>query len=214
MKFATQSQMSRGNYGTYTSVKDVIVQEVQQKYKHGSDMAKLIRDGKLFDIDSVRPTRILSELDKTDERAIKQAGLDILFQEELRAFIDRKMLLNENKCKAYSLIFSSYCTRQMQQRIEEHPAFDLDIIDNPIRLLTEIKTLTHDTVRAEYPIASIVDYLARWINAIQYEHESLNDYVKQSKYNRDIVRNQIGNEILHTFMKTTKEYVGRKKGSD
>ena len=99
MKFATQSQMSRGNYGTYTSVKDVIVQEVQRKYKHGSDMAKSIQDGKLFDIDSVRPTRILSELDKTDERAIEQAGLDILFQEELRAFIDRKMLLNENKCK-------------------------------------------------------------------------------------------------------------------
>ena len=29
MKFVTQSQMSRGNYGTYTSVKDVVVQEVQ-----------------------------------------------------------------------------------------------------------------------------------------------------------------------------------------
>ena len=79
MKFATQLQMSRGNYGTYTSMKDVVAQEVQKKYKNGSDMAKSIRDGKLFDIDSVKPTQILSELDKTDECAIEQAGLDILF---------------------------------------------------------------------------------------------------------------------------------------
>ena len=55
MKFATQSQMSRGNYGTYSSVKDTIVQEVQKKYKHGSDMAKSIRDGKLFGIESIKP---------------------------------------------------------------------------------------------------------------------------------------------------------------
>ena len=45
MKFATQEQMLRGNYATYNTVKDVIVQEVQRKYKFGSDVAKSIRDG-------------------------------------------------------------------------------------------------------------------------------------------------------------------------
>ena len=57
MKFATQEQMSRGNYATYNTVKDVIVQEVQLKYRFGSDIAKLIREGQRFDLSGVKPDR-------------------------------------------------------------------------------------------------------------------------------------------------------------
>ena len=95
-------------------------------------------------------------------------------------FLDRKNVSNENLHKAYSLIFNTHCTRQMQERIEQHPEYDA-ILDDPIRLSAEIKTLTHDTVRAQYPIASIVELLARWINAKQKEDESLLDYVRRSK---------------------------------
>jgi len=94
----------------------------------------------------------------------------------------------------------------MQQRIEEHPDYQTKIIDDPIELLKQIKTLTHDTVRAEYPIASIVGHITRWLNAKQHEDESLLDYVKRSKYNRDIVKSQIGSEILHGYVKNTKAY--------
>ena len=39
LKFATQEHMSKGNYATYNTVKDAIVQEVQRKFKFGSDVA-------------------------------------------------------------------------------------------------------------------------------------------------------------------------------
>ena len=107
--------------------------------------------------------------------------------------------MKDNKNKTYSLIFSSYCTRQMQQQIEEHPEYNMKILDNPIELLKQIKTLAHDTVRAEYPIASIVNHVARWVNVKQYEDENLLDYVKRSKYNRDIAKSQIGTEFLHHY---------------
>ena len=94
----------------------------------------------------------------------------------------------------------------MQQRIEEHLEYQTKIIDNSIELLKQIKTLTHNTVHAEYPIVSIVGHITRWLNARQYEDESLLDYVKRSKYNRDIVRSQIGSEILHGYVKNTKVY--------
>ena len=169
MKFATQEQMSRGNYATYNTVKDIIVQEVQRKYKFGSDVAKSIRDGQRFDLTSVKPNRQVSAETDSDKKKIEQDGFDIQYQEELRVFLDRKALMKDNKNKTYSLIFSSYCTRQMQQRIEEHPEYNTKILDDPIELLKQIKTLTHDTVRAEYPIASIVNHVARWVNAKQYE---------------------------------------------
>ena len=46
MRFATQEQMSNGYYGTYSSVKETLINEVQKKYKHGCDMAHAIRKGK------------------------------------------------------------------------------------------------------------------------------------------------------------------------
>ena len=35
MRFATQAQMTRGYYGTYTSVKEAIVIDIQKKYEYG-----------------------------------------------------------------------------------------------------------------------------------------------------------------------------------
>ena len=188
MKFATQEQMSRGNYATYNTVKDVIVQEVQRKYKFGLDVAKSIRDGQRFDLSGVKPNRQVSDKTNGKQKKIEQDGYDIQYQEELRVFLDRKAIMKDNENKSYSLIFSNYCTRQMQQRIEERPEYGTKILDDPIKLLKQIKTLTHDTIRAEYPIASIVNHIARWVNSKQHEDENLLDYIKRSKYNRDIVK--------------------------
>ena len=55
MRFATQEQMSGGYYGTYNSVKEIIINKVQKKYEHGCDMAQAIRAEKEFDFSAVRP---------------------------------------------------------------------------------------------------------------------------------------------------------------
>jgi len=73
-KFATQEQMNRGAYATYNTVKDIIVQEVQKKYRFGADVAKSIRDGKRFDINAIKPVRAVSteKDDATNGRQRKQ----------------------------------------------------------------------------------------------------------------------------------------------
>ena len=90
-------------------------------------------------------------------------------------YLERKKHLHDNEVKVYNVIISTYCTRQMKTRIEEHPEYATKIIDNPVVLLEKIKTLTHDTVRAQYPIASITEHLARWLNVKQQENENLTD---------------------------------------
>jgi hypothetical protein len=206
MKFATQEQVIRGGYFTYNTVLDSIVQEVQKKYKYGSDIAKSLRDGKLFDLSSIMPVRRVSEETNETTRMIEQDGFNIQFQEEFRVYLDRKSILEDNLHKTYSAIYSTYCTKQMQDRIEQHPDFE-KFRDDPLKLLKTIKTLTHNTVRAQYPIASIVESLARWIVSRQGEDEPLMEYVKRSKQNRDIVKSQIGTKLIHEYIKTTSEYV-------
>ena len=62
--------------------------------------------------------------------------MDILYQVE----ITRKETLDQNMDEAHALIFSSYCNKIMQNRIEEHLGFESKIWDDPIKLLVAIKT--------------------------------------------------------------------------
>ena len=60
-----------------------------------------------------------------------------------------------------------------------HIDLNSELVDNPIKLIDAIKVLIHDTLRAQYPIASIVSQLSKWINIKQHEDENLTEYVKR-----------------------------------
>ena len=75
-------------------------------------------------------------------------------------YLDRKSYLKENMKKVYTKLFTKYCTKNMQQRLEKHLEFNT-FEDDPIKTLEVIRNTTHDTVRAQYPMVSIVDALAR-----------------------------------------------------
>ena len=57
----------------------------------------------------------------------------IVFQAKLERYLARKeQLVDQNKSKAYSLIFSQYCNKIMQNRIEEHPDYGASITSKMI----------------------------------------------------------------------------------
>jgi hypothetical protein len=104
--------------------------------------------------------------------------------------------------KAYALIFSTYCNKTMQNRIEEHPDFESTIRDDPIELLEKIKVLMHDPIRAKYSsYASLTEALIRLMNIKQFEQEQLLDYIKRFKQFRVITK-----YILDKFVENTREY--------
>src|SRR5210317_1239889 len=204
LKFAPQG---RSNTSTYSSVKEAIVQYVQKTYKNGHDIAKSLKDQTMINLDTEEPIRAISINNDDSERSIEQSGYDIKYQEQLRRHLDRKDALKENVSKAYALIFTNYCTRPMQSRIEEHPEFESTIEDNPFELLKVIKMLMHDAVRAQYPYIAMTDGLTRLLNIKQQENEVLLDYVKRFKQTRDVTKSQIGTRLLDTFIEYQEDYV-------
>jgi len=205
MKFAPQTHGKRSG-PTYATVKDALIQQVQRTYKNGFDVAKSLKDMKIIDLKAEAPTRTIATTGTDAEKAIAQAGHDIKYQEELRRHLDRADNLKEGLTKAYALIFSNYCTKTMQSRIEEHPEFATKLEDDPIATLEAIKTLMHDTVRAQYPLVSLTESLQRLINVKQQQDEDLLDYVKRFKQLRDIVLTQLGDEFLKKFVENSEEY--------
>ena len=124
---------------TYDTVKDHIVQTVQKNYKHGLDVAQSLRNEELVKIEEAEPKRKLSQKTSQVEKDLDQTGLDIMYQEELKRYLERKEDLEGNMTRAYALIFSQYCNKTMQSRVEEHKDYITTIRDNPIELLKKIK---------------------------------------------------------------------------
>jgi hypothetical protein len=136
---------------TYGTVKDHIVQYAQKTYTNGQDIVISLRDLSVKDLITLLPTRDEAQ---SYDKVNKQAGLDILYQAQLERYLDRQATLEQNLYKAYALIFSTYCNKMMQNRNEEHPDYKNTVRNDPIELLTKIKMLMHNPIRAKYPFAS------------------------------------------------------------
>jgi len=187
-------------------VKEAIVQHVQRSYKHGQDIAVSLRELKVKDLKTLMPKRGQSAEEDTSANANEQTGMDIVYQAELERYLDCKQMLEENLTKSYALIFSNYCNLTMQNRIEEHPDYEETIQDDPIQLLTKIKVLMHDPIRAKYPFASLTEAMNRMQNIKQIENKGLLTYVKRFKQSRDIMKSHMGTDILDKFVENTREY--------
>ena len=140
MKFSTQYQ-GKTVYATYATIADVVTQYIQRTYKGGQDVAKSLEDMIVIDLHTAEPQRAISDKADATLKVINQTGLDIKYQEELRRHLDREDALKEGMNKAYALIFTNYCTKTMQARIEEHPDFKSTLKNDPIALLDAIKTV-------------------------------------------------------------------------
>ena len=184
------------------------MQHVQKTFRQGHDIAVSLRDLKKKDLSSYKPVRETTELTDAVQAQLDQDGKDIEYQAMLNRYLERQDTLDENMLKAYAVIYSTYCSKTIQNRIEEHPDYETVIRDDPIELLKTIKVLMHETARARYPYASVTDAFTRLLNMKQMEHENLLDYVKRFKQNRDVLKSHVGSEILYKFIENTTEYQG------
>ena len=206
VKFAPHVQ-GKPQQVTYATVKDSIIQYIQKTYtKNGQDVARSLEDMQLVDLSGKKPTRQISLQTDVNAREVNQKGLGIEYQEAYSRYLDRVEALEQGMLKAYSLIYSNYCTKTMQTRIEEHPEFATKIRNDPIALLAAIKESMHTPVRSQYPLVSMTDALTRVVNIRQYEDEPLLDFVKRFKQERDVLKSHVGTRILDGFVMQSEEY--------
>ena len=122
--------------------------------------------------------------------------MDIAYQAQITRYIERVETLDQNLTRAYALIYSTYCNRTLQNRIEEHLNFKTMILDDPIELLKVIQILIHYPVRAKYPYALLTEAVVRTLNIKQMGNENLIDYIKRLKQARDILPSHLGSKVL------------------
>ena len=202
---------------TYDSVKEQIILRIQSNFKDGSRIVKMIRSEDPKEGQLIYPTLVKADLVDGEgklftgqEKAIKdleQEENNMIFREKLRIYNEEKKQLEDNIEKAYALIFNSFCSKTMQNRIEEKSDFETAVRDNPIELLKRIKQSMYVPTRSKYEFDGLLETMKRFvIDTKQTDDEDVTAYSKRFKQANDIFTQSVGKEWISEFIKNTSEY--------
>ena len=111
----------------------------------------------------------------------------------------KKEAIEEGMKKAFAEIKSKYCSKYMQQKVEEHPYYSSKITNNPIELLEAVKVFMHQPVRTQYPFMGLFNDLHNFHSAKQQHNESLSDWSKCYKLLLDLTKKRLGTNWLDDF---------------
>ena len=201
------------------SMKDHVVLLTQKTYRNGNDAAEALRTGN----DAVpgskprrRAVQHAADNAKTEEDKanlqVMQQGFDLEHKEELRLCNARKEQCEDNKVKAYALMFSC-CNKTMQNRIEEMSTFESEIRNKPIKLMDAIKEKMCDPARAKCEHVSLTETVARAILGTKqdFDEDSI-EHTKRFKQAKDTFKQSVGAKTLDEFVVHAQEH--KDAGSD
>jgi hypothetical protein len=137
----TPHTTSKIRRATFSTVKDHLVNKIQRDFKGGKDIADSLIAMQKVDLSQYMPIMQTSTKKDDTARANEQKQFDMIYRAKIEKFIECENDLEQGMPKAYSLIYSTYCTTTMQTRIEEHKDFESTIKNDPIKLLEAIQVL-------------------------------------------------------------------------
>lgn len=147
----------------------------------------------------------------TDEAQVAAAAYDnesnaIEYKGEHEMYLQEKKALVTNMVKAYALTYEVYCSKGMQEQIDEKVAIDGTILNKPIKLLETIKILMHKNAKTKYPLGAYVEMCITMFTITQCDYETLAEYTKQFKEHKDMFKQMVGKDFLEAWVKGTKEF--------
>ena len=189
---------------------EFIVNHIRKTFEHGNDIATSLETPRGdFDFDKVKPSLGISTEDPSKEKAKydkETREFEMMYSQELKMFLSRKETYAKNKVKAYALIWER-CSTAVQNKILAMKDYESDIKNQPIELLNAIEKFAMDYQENKYPVETILESIRIFLNTRQKETESLPDYTRRFRTNRDIMVTQIGGPMKFAKLEVEdKEY--------
>ena len=143
---------------TYGKVLEKILLKIQQTFEKGSAIVDSINANK-YKIPE-EPEREESTETDVNKKAFDQKSKDKVFDKKVELWLAERDIFEENKRKAYALIYDHYCGKEMQIAIKELEDYDSVVKYNPLALLKRIESLMQTLLRARYPYLSSIEVLS------------------------------------------------------
>ena len=128
----------------------------------------------------------------------------------------RERTLDSNLRVAYNIIFSNFCDKELQSRLEHKENFNKEIENDPFNLLAAIKEMMHTTSHEKliYPFETLWTSLAALFKLKQEKEEKLSDYYDKMKAFSVQVKKYLPDEVLHQFVEGLDMYQKEKSYPD
>ncbi|MEO0393188.1 MAG: hypothetical protein AAF213_08070, partial [Pseudomonadota bacterium] len=215
LKFKFHTNAGGKEYASFVTMKDKLIAKVNTSFTDSTYVVQSIENMTVFDISTLEPIlKFVSGTnakgdDRTDtpEYAQETTANQMIFHEESKLYISKKDTFETNMDKLYRMIMSDeWSTTAMQQAIMKEAKFESEIKMKPIELLKKIRTLAQTTKSGMYPMASALVVVSDWINMKQFKNESLIDYAKRFKQQRDVFKAMLGTGFLDVYVERTDAY--------
>ncbi|MGA0888342.1 MAG: Ty1/Copia family ribonuclease HI [bacterium] len=204
-KFHPLGRDTSKNKATFQETFNKLVNKLRMTISQ--DVADAIQDMKEFEFDAVRPKLEMSREEEDDQkRAAEQAQLDKFYQYELQEWGKRKRKYEEQKGKTFAIIFETFCTDSMRDRLESLPNFSTEVDKKPLKLLEEIKKIMMTPQTAIYPAMSILSTMRGLINLRQRQDEDMKTYYERFRQQMGLWEQMIGSSFLDAYVENTEEF--------
>ena len=190
---------------SYRRIIDAIVIKIQKTFTNATDVAKSLETGirKVY----VEPIQRAVSREGTEADIARREKLaDKKWEIEYTRYLAKQEEFDHLWVKAYSLIWDSYCSKEIQVALQELPDFSKKIKRDPLELLQRIKKLMHTPEKAKYPSLTMVEILSNFLRCKQGDKESLLDYLTRFKCERDVIYKLWSKRFLDGYCENLPEW--------
>jgi len=124
----------------------------------------------------------------------------------MSAHVKQEQYLHSNLPKAFGYFMNDYCTDGLKHQLIAIPDYESTIKDDPLALLTAIKTCVHENARTQYPPFTISTHWDRLLKLKQAEEEDPPSYAKRFEQQLATVKGYIGSTFTDGFAEQMPEY--------
>jgi len=117
----------------------------------------------------------------------------------MSAHVKREQHLHSNLPKAFAYIVNDCCTDGMKNQLIALPDYESTIRDDPLALLTAIKTCVHENARTQHPPVTVLTHWDRLLKLKQAEEEDPPSYAKRFEQQLETVKGHIGSTFTDGF---------------
>ena len=134
----TASQTSK-----YEVITEFLINHIKKTYRWGGDIAHALTSKTDYNFNRDVPTEGTVDPSITDStlQAKAKESLKLVYKQEIKRYVDRKLDYQNNKIKAYGFLIDQ-CNKAMVAKIKQCTNFNSTILNNPIELLKRFLSIT------------------------------------------------------------------------
>jgi len=197
MKFGVNTATT--NCAPCAAVHEKTATHIQKNCDCGHDIAKSICTGQLVDLDADKPIRNTAEGTTKAERELIQSGMDVEFGARISAHVKREQNLHSNLPKAFTYVTNDCCTDGLKTRLIALPDYESAVRDDPLALLTAIKTCVHENAHTQQPPVTVSTHWDRLLKLKQAKEEDPPSHAKRFEQQLKTVKGHIGSAFTDGF---------------